>query len=104
MLKHQIGLEEYQRLFVGNPGLFVTLFNEDGSVKDDTGDLSKRLGGHMSTGETQCRLDDAPDEYTVAELKDFKTTSSQITELKGWFEESESRFVLYADKQKSISI
>ena len=104
MLKHQIGLEEYQRLFVGNPGLFVTLFNEDGSVKDDTGDLSKRLGGHMSTGETQCRLDDVPDEYTVAELKDFKTTSSQITELKDWFEESESRFVLYADKQKSISI
>lgn len=104
MLKHQIAMEEYQRLFVGNPGLFVTLFNEDGTVKDDTQDLSKRLGGHMSTGETQCRLDEVPEKYTVAELKDYETTSSQIDYLKECFEESESRFVLYADVQKHMFI
>lgn len=96
-------MEEYQRLFAGHPGLYVSLF-EDGHVTDDTGDLSKRLGGHSSTGETQCRLEDVPEEYNCAELCDYKTTSSQKQELDEWFEESEARSVLYNAAQKDISI
>lgn len=102
-IKHQIAMEEYQRLFVGNPGLFVTTFT-DGHPNNDTGDISKRLGGHVSTGETQCRLDDVPTHYNQAELIDYKIGSSQKDELGEWFNESESRFVLYATKQKEISI
>lgn len=102
-IKHQIGMEEYQRLFAGHPGLYVSLFN-DGQIVDDTQDLSKRLGGHMSTGETECRLDDVPTVYTCAELKDYKVTSSQNEDLKRWFDESESRLALYADKQNELFI
>lgn len=102
-IKHQIGMEEYQRLFAGHPGLYVSLF-DDGQIVDDTQDLSKRLGGHMSTGETECRLDDVPTVYTCAELKDYKVTSSQNEDLKRWFDESESRLALYADKQNELFI
>lgn len=102
-VKHQIAMEEYQRLFGGHPGLYVTTF-ESNHVNNDTGDLSKRLGGHSSTGETQCRLDDVPTHYNAAELLDFKIASPQRKELREWFDESESRFVLYANAQKQISI
>jgi hypothetical protein len=102
-LKHQIAMEEYQRMFAGHPGLYVTTFNGD-YVSNDTGDLSKRLGGHSSTGETQCELDDVPNSYNCAELRDYKTASSQKDEVIEWFDESESRFTLYATEQKRLSI
>jgi hypothetical protein len=97
-LKHQIANEEYQRMFVGHPGLFVSLFSDEGHVVNDIGDISKRLGGHSSTGETQCRLDDVPTKYRRAELKDYKTTSSQYNELTEWFGESEARFTLLSSE------
>lgn len=103
-LKHQIANEEYQRMFVGHPGLFVSLFSDEGHVVNDIGDISKRLGGHSSTGETQCRLDDVPTKYRRAELKDYKTTSSQYNELTEWFGESEARFTLLSAEQVNISI
>lgn len=102
-VKHQIAMEEYQRMFVGNPALFVSVF-DNGVLVNDTGDLSKRLGGHVSTGETQCRLDDVPTTYNQAEIRDYKVESSQKDDLGKWFDESESRFVLYADAQKTLSI
>lgn len=93
--------EELHRMFIGNPNQFRIIFN-DNNITDDTGDLSKRLGGHVSTGETNCPVEGYGENYKCAEIKDLKKKSPHYDQLKEWFTESESRNSLYDDYKKEI--
>jgi hypothetical protein len=103
-IKHIVSNEEFQRMYVGNPTEFKIFYDKNSRVVNDTDDLSKRLGGHASTGENNCPTDDTPDEYVCAELNDYKVGSPIHTDLVKWFYESTARYTLFAESKKQIDI
>lgn len=96
MIKHQISMEEIQRFYVGHPGEFETYYDESGRITDDEKDMSKRLGGLVSTGETNALgIMGMRTKYVCAEMDDYKVSSPQYQEFKQAFYESELRYTLF---------
>ena len=103
MLKHQISMEEIQRFYVGHPGEFETYYDESGRITDDEKDMSKRLGGLVSTGETNALgIMGMRTKYVCAEMDDYKVSSPQYQEFKEAFYESELRYTLFNTYLQSI--
>ena len=103
-IKHQISMEEIQRLYLGHPGEFETYYDkESGRIVDDEKDLSKRAGGQASTGETNALgVMGLPTEYVCSEMDDYKVSSPQYEDIKKAFDESEHRSTLFNTKVKQI--
>lgn len=103
MLKHQISMEEIQRFYVGHPGEFETYYDESGRITDDEKDMSKRLGGLVSTGETNALgIMGMRTKYVCAEMDDYKVSSPQYQEFKEAFYKSELRYTLFNTYLQSI--
>lgn len=91
--RHIISAEECERCFSGHPGFFNVQYSSD-RILNSTGDLQKRIGGMVSTGD-----DNRPDmpgignTYTCAECKDYKiqSTADVFKDLDDMFTNSEVR-------------
>ena len=103
-IKHQISMEEIQRLYLGHPGEFDTEYDQKtGRITNDTKGLSKRAGGLASTGETNAiGVMGIPTEYVCSEMDDYYTVSPQAEEFKEAFKQSEHRSTLFNSTVKRI--
>lgn len=103
-IKHQISMEEIQRLYLGHPGEFDTEYDEEtGRITNDVKALSKRAGGLASTGETNALgVLNVPTQYVCSEIDDYKIASPQIEEIRQAFNESEHRSTLFNTQVKQI--
>lgn len=62
--KHMMSIQEFERLYSGNPAFYSWKYNKDGSLKDRTTDEIKRFGGVDSTGQNNyLELKDIPKKY-----------------------------------------
>lgn len=62
--KHMMSIQEFERLYSGNPAFYSWIYNKDGSLKDRTTDEIKRFGGVDSTGQNNyLELKDIPKKY-----------------------------------------
>lgn len=76
-----ISMNEYERVFCGQPSFFKFKYDEEGHLINRTDDQSKRLGGLVSTGFNNVMLPGIPEEYTCAEVQDEKVSQDNIEEI-----------------------
>lgn len=73
--KHIISIEECTRLFIGNPAFFKLEYSGD-HIANSAGDIQKRIGSMISTGDDNSSLIDLDDEYTCTEIYDYEIGSA----------------------------
>ena len=76
-----VSMNEYERIFCGQPSFFKFKYDEEGHLVNRTDDQSKRLGGLVSTGFNNVMLPGIPEEYTCAEVQDEKVSQDNIEEI-----------------------
>lgn len=82
MCKHIMSLQENERIFSGHPSFFNFQYDENGHLIDRSKDLSKRLGGIISTGQNNnLDLDDIAEDYVCTEIADDVIVSEEIENL-----------------------
>lgn len=92
-IKSQQSLQESIRLFSGNLSFFKWEYNEDGTLKNQTTDFFKRLGGLGSTGERNVLDAIGSNDVVAAEIFDEKLSGrnglpAYITEFTDVFEKN----------------
>lgn len=91
MVKHIQSIEEFERVFSGNPAFFKFKYNDEGHLVDRTTDESKRFGGLVSTGLNNDLELGLPDEYVQAEVDEANLPNENINQLEKLFMEGEIR-------------
>lgn len=90
MCKQLMSMEEARRFFTGMAQFFKTGYNKDGVLSVVGNDETKRYGGLGSTGSNNREdIPGLPEDYKVAEIKDWETPSVVQDSLKEAFRESE---------------
>lgn len=90
MCKQLMSMEESRRFFTGMPQFFKTDYNENGVLSVVGNDETKRYGGLGSTGSNNREdIPGIPEDYKVAEIKDWETPSVVQDSLREMFRESE---------------
>lgn len=79
--KGMISMNEYERVFCGQPTFFKFKYDEDGHLVNRTDDQSKRLGGLVSTGFNNVMLPGIKEDYVCAEVSDEKISQDSIEEI-----------------------
>lgn len=100
-----ISMNEYERVFCGQPSFFKFKYDKEGHLINRTDDQSKRLGGLVSTGFNNVMLPGIPEEYTCAEVQDEKVSQDNIEEIHKMMYEGTVRQTYLRNKleEKSIS-
>lgn len=102
--KHIISAEECTRLFIGNPAFFKVEYSGD-HIANSAGDIQKRIGSMISTGDDNASLIDLDDEYTCAEIYDYEigSASKVAKQLPEMFRNSVLRelYAIYSNDSKA---
>lgn len=76
-----VSMNEYERVFCGQPSFFKFKYDSDGHLVNRTDDQSKRLGGLVSTGFNNVMLPGIKEDYVCAEVSDEKVSEQNIEEI-----------------------
>ena len=100
-----VSMNEYERVFCGQPSFFKFKYDKEGHLINRTDDQSKRLGGLVSTGFNNVMLPGIPEEYTCAEVQDEKISQDNIEEIHKMMYEGTVRQTYLRNKleEKAIS-
>lgn len=80
--RHIISMQEFERMFSGNPAFFKFGYDSNGHLIDRTVDQSKRLGGLASTGTNNCLdIPGTPTEYTCVEVDNPMMVAAHIEQV-----------------------
>lgn len=74
VIRSTISTQEAFRMFIGNPAFFEITYDKNGLMESYSTDMSKRIGGLMSTGDENM-IDEKNDSYTCAIINDTKHPS-----------------------------
>lgn len=106
MNRHIISMQEFERMFSGNPAFFKFGYDSAGHLVDRTVDQSKRLGGLASTGTNNCLdLPDMPKDYRCVEIENPEPPASDLDFVKNTMYDCEIRngYVRYLLQQEGLS-
>lgn len=104
--RHIISMQEFERMFSGNPAFFKFVYDKDGHLIDRNTDYSKRLGGLASTGTNNCLdIPGMPTEYTAVEVDNPIIVANHIEQVeKGIYDcELRSAYLRYLLEQNQLS-
>jgi len=81
--RHIISMQEFERMFSGNPSFFKFGYDSKGHLIDRTIDQSKRLGGLVSTGTNNCLdIPGFPKNYRCVEVDNPMMEAAHINKIK----------------------
>lgn len=106
MNRHIISMQEFERIFSGNPAFFKFGYDSNGHLIDRTTDQSKRLGGLASTGTNNCLdIPGLPKEYTCVEVDNPMMVAAHIDKVQKDIYEGElrSNYLRYLLEQSGAS-
>ena len=104
--RHIISMQEFERMFSGNPAFFKFVYDKDGHLIDRNTDYSKRLGGLASTGTNNCLdIPGMPTEYTAVEVANPIIVADHVEQIgKNIYDgELRSAYLRYLLEQNQLS-